>query len=642
MATLRVTGTVYNAYGNPFTGKIKFIPDRRLQLAYGVTMHSKAVEVEVTDGELDVQLEPGRYFVVFGDGATKPTAIFLPNDAVEPVDFNTIVTGTSVTITGIIFHDDLLRRDDADQHPISAITGLQSALDSKADQTGLDAHVSDTNNPHQVTYSQVGADPAGTAEAKVTEHEAKADPHPQYATDSDLAAHTSRTDNPHNVTYDQVGADPAGAAAAVQSDLDTHKSNYNNPHQVTAEQVGADPVGTAEAKVAEHEAKTDPHPQYATDNDVAAVQEDLDAHKSNYSNPHQVTAEQVGADPAGTAQSFIQTHENSNNVHAITAVTGLQAELLARGKYWGELTVAELPTEEDGVKPGDSAWVTDALNLDGEGGLYVYDKNNGWVDIHFRIPATTSLLDVYRAALDAPYGRYKRHVIVPGWGNLYASSGYVTDRMPLYDGSSIGKETVYAVQLYGDPEPYGAQESKAMALVVPAPNYRGEIRYSIARRYRGMYVNYSFDNITSPEISIYSLFLCGIKSSGSLKLGGVIHTIEYDEDSNWYHRTYIGILDYDLMQIDGTMIEEEIVDPADIPIYYIEADFFLCPYTDATYSNHVRIEYNGETYYIDYSNISASLSNRTPVCVGYIKNTGDSANQMYWNEVISTIVMAKY
>ena len=55
-------------------------------------------------------------------------------------------------------------------------------------------------------------------------------------------------------------------------DIDAHLVDKNNPHQVTAEQIGADARGSA-----------------------AAVQTKLDTHTANRNNPHQVTAEQIGA-----------------------------------------------------------------------------------------------------------------------------------------------------------------------------------------------------------------------------------------------------------------------------------------------------------------------------------------------------------
>ena len=121
---------------------------------------------------------------------------------------------------------------------------------------GIDAHLVDKNNPHQVTAEQVGADASGSAAAVQTK----------------LDTHTANKNNPHQVTAEQIGADASGSAAAVQTKLDTHTANKNNPHQVTAEQVGADASGSA-----------------------AAVQTKLDTHTANRNNPHQVTAEQIGA-----------------------------------------------------------------------------------------------------------------------------------------------------------------------------------------------------------------------------------------------------------------------------------------------------------------------------------------------------------
>ena len=54
-----------------------------------------------------------------------------------------------------------------------------------------------------------------------------------------IDAHLVDKNNPHQVTAEQVGADASGSAAAVQTKLDTHTANKNNPHQVTAEQIGA-------------------------------------------------------------------------------------------------------------------------------------------------------------------------------------------------------------------------------------------------------------------------------------------------------------------------------------------------------------------------------------------------------------------
>ena len=83
-------------------------------------------------------------------------------------------------------------------------------------------------------------------------------------------------------------------------DIDSHLVDRNNPHQVTAEQIGADARGSA-----------------------SAVQTKLDTHTANKNNPHQVTAEQIGADAKGSAaavQTKLDTHTaDRNNPHQVTA-----------------------------------------------------------------------------------------------------------------------------------------------------------------------------------------------------------------------------------------------------------------------------------------------------------------------------------
>jgi hypothetical protein len=46
-----------------------------------------------------------------------------------------------------------------------------------------------------------------------------------------------------SLTYSDVGADASGAASGVQTNLNSHTTNKSNPHEVTAAQVGAVPTG---------------------------------------------------------------------------------------------------------------------------------------------------------------------------------------------------------------------------------------------------------------------------------------------------------------------------------------------------------------------------------------------------------------
>lgn len=53
--------------------------------------------------------------------------------------------------------------------------------------------------------------------------------------------------------------DPAGSAAAVQTNLTAHQNNKQNPHNVTAEQAGAEAAGTASGLITGHNSAADAH-----------------------------------------------------------------------------------------------------------------------------------------------------------------------------------------------------------------------------------------------------------------------------------------------------------------------------------------------------------------------------------------------
>ena len=84
--------------------------------------------------------------------------------------------------------------------------GVKTELDKKANATSLGAHTGNTDNPHQVTAEQAGADPAGTAESEVSAH------------NSSESAHS-------DIRTALAGKETAGAAAAVQTNLDSHTGN---------------------------------------------------------------------------------------------------------------------------------------------------------------------------------------------------------------------------------------------------------------------------------------------------------------------------------------------------------------------------------------------------------------------------------
>lgn len=238
------------------------------------------------------------------------------------------------------------------------LVGLDSVVDSlyavidaisggfnKAFQA-LQEHLRDQNNPHHVTAQQVGVDGNGTlVPASQLEAEAGTDNN-KYMTSLRvmqsiqknalpvIAAHAARIDNPHAVTASQVGLgnvanySPASATeseAGVATNrymtpanvlsamtyrvpllMQSHTTNYNNPHQVTKAQVGLSnvpnyPLATPAQAVSGTDNTTFMTPYLVAQAVATGSSQGLAAHLLNYSNPHQVTAAQVGL---GSVQNY--------------------------------------------------------------------------------------------------------------------------------------------------------------------------------------------------------------------------------------------------------------------------------------------------------------------------------------------------
>ena len=102
------------------------------------------------------------------------------------------------------------------------LKGLGSAVDSVNGKTGIVV----------LSPGDLGAESAGAASAVIVQHEAAADPHPQYLTETEADA-----------KYATIGSGGTGG----------------------------DPAGTAAALLAAHESAADPHPQYLTQSEGDAL-----------------------------------------------------------------------------------------------------------------------------------------------------------------------------------------------------------------------------------------------------------------------------------------------------------------------------------------------------------------------------------
>lgn len=157
----------------------------------------------------------------------------------------------------------------------------------------LNAHISDTNNPHQTTKAHVGLGNvqnfglASTAEAQ---------------------AGTS------NAKYMTPALVKSAIDALVIPQLNAHINNLNNPHQVSKGQVGLGLVENyAVATTAEAQAGTVTN-KYMTPALVKAAITtniaDLVAHVNNMNNPHQTTKAQIGL---GSVEDYKQVRNPGGN-----------------------------------------------------------------------------------------------------------------------------------------------------------------------------------------------------------------------------------------------------------------------------------------------------------------------------------------
>ena len=180
-----------------------------------------------------------------------------------------------------------------------------------SNEGGLDNHIKDFNNPHQVTAEQVGLgnvdntsdkDKPLSDAAKEAINEVKT---LITSSGTDLSNHIKDYTNPHRVTAEQVGLGNVNntsdldkpisnavqeALDAVNKEVSEHKADKNNPHEVTKAQVGLGNVDNT----ADIDKPVSNATQELVNNTKKELDTKIDNHTSDFNNPHKVTKEQVG------------------------------------------------------------------------------------------------------------------------------------------------------------------------------------------------------------------------------------------------------------------------------------------------------------------------------------------------------------
>ena len=92
-------------------------------------------------------------------------------------------------------------------------------------------------------------------------------------------------------------------------DLDDHKTNTENPHLVTHDQVSPEAADPTKADEVRHKHLSDADLKEVYDTKAA-----LEEHENDDSNPHKVTASQVGAPTSDAFQSHVDDNSNPHSV----------------------------------------------------------------------------------------------------------------------------------------------------------------------------------------------------------------------------------------------------------------------------------------------------------------------------------------
>lgn len=308
---------------------------------------------------------------------------------------------------------------------------IDGVLNNKANQVDLTSHLNNQANPHNVTKAQIGLDkveniaPRELPISDAVQVELNAINEALKSQQSGNSGHLTDYNNPHKVTKAQIGLDrvdntsdmekpvstlqqieidkvsSAVALKANQSDLSTHVNNTNNPHSVTAAQVGLGKVDNT----SDMEKPISTATQAALSNINTTIaglvtKDQLDAHKSDKNNPHNVTASQVGLGnvnntsdmdkPISTAtQIALDKKADVHHDHTMADISDLENFPVIKGFV---TSVSELPENPAG---GDKYMRVN----NGKYVLYEYDGgNSSWDEKIITSGMVTSVIggDVYK------------------------------------------------------------------------------------------------------------------------------------------------------------------------------------------------------------------------------------------------------
>ena len=283
----------------------------------------------------------------------------------------------------------------------------------------VDAHASRTDNPHQMTKAQLGLGsvdnyPTASSSEATTGTASNRFMTPALtkaafdAFNTSNVSHLADLGNPHQTTKDQVGLNlvqnysmatlplaqagtnttsymsPSTTAGAISFQalvpLNAHTANNSNPHGTTKAQVGLASVEDYPIATPTQASELTSNAAYMTPLRTrqaieAFSSQQFEFHTEDMENPHQTTAEQVGAYTTGQVDTLLTGLQNNIN----TVANGLYGRLIAirtltttnNGQNYAETagTKFVLIKMSGGGASGGSSYDTDSTHVShGSGG----------------------------------------------------------------------------------------------------------------------------------------------------------------------------------------------------------------------------------------------------------------------------------
>ena len=375
--------------------------------------------------------------------------------------------------------------------PLSAAQGVELKILIDGLQAVVNAHETNTVNPHGVTASQIGLGnvdntsdenkPVSTAQAKAIAAAKEVGMEAKV----NLEAHTADKSNPHGITKAQINlgnvdntsdedkpvstlqataiADAKKAGTDAQASLTTHTGNKANPHGVTKEQIDLGNVPnvttnnqTPTYTVASANAELKSGETLSTAfGKIAKAISSLISHLGSKSNPHSVTKSQVGlgnVDNTADANKSVKHATTSDTASTAATLTGLTATVAELNKLDGvTATAAELnytdgvtsniQTQLDGKQTTISGAATTITGSNLTASRALISNSSGKVAVSDITSTELGYLDGVTSAIQTQLNG--KQATITGGATTIAGSNLTANRALVSDGS--GKVAVSAV-----------------------------------------------------------------------------------------------------------------------------------------------------------------------------------------------------